>query len=43
MKKLWYMQQKIGDYEKFVKEAKPTHLKHAKELLKAFYGKAFGE
>lgn len=43
IKKQWLMQQKIGYYEKFVKEPKPAHLKHAKELLKAFYGRAFGE
>lgn len=43
IKKQWLVQQKIGYYEKFIKEAKPSHLKHAKELLKTFYGKAFGE
>jgi hypothetical protein len=43
MKKQWLMQQKIGDYENFVKESKASYLKHAKELLKDFYGRAFAE
>lgn len=43
IRKQWLVQQKIGYYEKFAKEAKPSYLKHAKELLKAFYGRAFGE
>ncbi len=43
VKKQWLLHQKTGFYEKFLKEAKPIHLKKAKDILKTVHGKAFGE
>lgn len=43
VKKQWQLQQKTALYEKFLKEAKPSYLKSAKEILKTVHGKAFGE
>jgi hypothetical protein len=43
IKKQWLVHQKGFLYNKFLNEAKPTHLKSAKEILKAIHGRAFAE
>jgi hypothetical protein len=43
LKKEWKVRQATEQYDLFLKEAKGKHLKEAKELLKAVYGRAFNE